>query len=137
MKHRYWLFQRKGVFYVEDSLTGRQQSLGTREKREAERLRDTKNEAVQRPSIGLAIGLAHLAAQDLRLVQRSWQMDIQRDSPLPGIDRPMNRPLQNVAASARDRLIQLAHVSGIPNGDASLLRFETLQILELVKVSVE
>ncbi len=74
MKHRYWLFQRRGVFYVEDSLTGKQQSLGTREKREAERLRDTKNEAVQRPFIGLAIGRAYLAAQDPRLVQRTWQV---------------------------------------------------------------
>ena len=74
MKHRYWLFQRKGVFYVEDSLTGKQESLGTRVKREAERLRDIKNEAVQRPFMGLAIGRAYLAAQDPRIVQRTWQV---------------------------------------------------------------
>jgi hypothetical protein len=49
----------------------------------------------------------------------------------------MKQPLRNVAASARDRLLKLAHASGVPNGEESLLRFETLHILELVKVAVE
>jgi len=49
-------------------------TLGPRDKREAERLRDTRNGAVQRPFLGLAIGRAYLAAQDPRLVQRTWQV---------------------------------------------------------------
>jgi hypothetical protein len=27
MKHRFWLFKRRDVFYVEDTLTGKQESL--------------------------------------------------------------------------------------------------------------
>ena len=49
----------------------------------------------------------------------------------------MKNPLRDVAVSVRDRLLQLAHASGVPNGDQSLLRFEMLHILEIVKVAVE
>ncbi len=30
---------------------------------------------------------------------------------------PMNKPLRNVAASVRQRLLQMAHASGQPNGE--------------------
>ena len=29
----------------------------------------------------------------------------------------MTKPLRNVAASVRDRLLKLAHASGVPNGE--------------------
>lgn len=72
MKSRFWLFQRQGIYYVEDTLTRRQESLGTRERREVERLRNAKNEAVRQPVLGLAQGRAYLAAHDPRMVERTW-----------------------------------------------------------------
>jgi integrase len=72
MKQRFWLFRRGNVFYLEDTLTGEQKSLGTSDKKEAERLRAAKNEAVARPMLGLALGKAYLAAYDPKLVERSW-----------------------------------------------------------------
>ena len=60
MKHRFWLFKRRGFFYVEDSVTGKQETLGTRDRKEAERLRDIKDEAASRPYVNLAIGKAYL-----------------------------------------------------------------------------
>jgi len=45
MKHRFWLFKRQGIFYAEDTFTGKQETLGTRDRKEAERLRATKNDA--------------------------------------------------------------------------------------------
>ena len=77
MKRRYWSFQRKGIFQVEDSLTGKRESLRTRAKRQAERLRDTKNEAAQR-------GFTDRAhRQDL---SRSSGSTYQRAHPAGGMD---------------------------------------------------
>ena len=74
MKHRFWLFKRAGIFYVEDSLTGRQESLATTDRKEAETLRATKDTAVSQPHVNLAIGKAYLAAHDPKLVQRKWRV---------------------------------------------------------------
>lgn len=74
MKSRFWLFKRQGVFYVEDTRTGKQESLGTRERGEAERLRATKNEAAKQPFLGLALDRAYLAARDPKMVERTWSV---------------------------------------------------------------
>lgn len=74
MKHRFWLFKRRGIFYVEDTFTGKQETLGTRDRKEAERLRTTKDDAAAQPFINLAIGKAYLAAHDPSLVQRTWRV---------------------------------------------------------------
>lgn len=74
MKHRFWLFKRRGVFYVEDTITHKQESLATRDRKEAESLRAAKDDAASKPFIGLAIGKAYLAAHDPRLVERTWRV---------------------------------------------------------------
>ncbi len=50
MSHRYRIFRnvaRGGGFYVEDTDTGKQQSLRTKQKSEAERLVNVRNEAAR------------------------------------------------------------------------------------------
>src|SRR5262245_30912258 len=73
MKHRFWLFKRGGIFYLQDALTGKQKTLDTRERKEAELIRATKDTAITQPHINLALGKAYLAAHDPKLVQRKWQ----------------------------------------------------------------
>lgn len=72
MKNRFWLFKRGSTYYVQDTFTGKQESLRTKDKREAERLRQAKNEAITNPMLGLALGRAYLAAQDPKIAQRKW-----------------------------------------------------------------
>ena len=45
MKNRYRLFKRGSVFYAHDSETNKQESLQTRDKKEAQRILMAKNEA--------------------------------------------------------------------------------------------
>jgi integrase len=71
-KQRYWLFRRGSVYYLEDSATGEQKSLGTSNRQEAERIRAAKSEAEQRPQIGLALAKAYMAAYDPKLIERTW-----------------------------------------------------------------
>ena len=78
MKQRYRMFQRGRVFYVEDTTTGRQASLKTKEEAEAGRLLAAKNEAHVQPALNLQIARAYLSATDPEIRTRTWQhvMDV-------------------------------------------------------------
>lgn len=74
MKDRFRLFRRGwGTYYVEDTETGKQQTLQTTDKREAHRMVHARNEARQTPHVNLMIAKAYLAASDPALTSRTWQ----------------------------------------------------------------
>ncbi len=72
MKNRYILFQRSGVFYCENTSTGKQSSLGTRHKPDALRLLHAKNEAADQPAMNLQIAQVYLHHSDPALSARTW-----------------------------------------------------------------
>src|SRR4051812_34783658 len=78
MKQRYRMFQRGKVFYAEDTTTGKQTSLKTKDKAEAYRLLAVENEAHVQPALNLQIARAYLSATDPEIRTRTWQhvMDI-------------------------------------------------------------
>jgi hypothetical protein len=73
MKQRFILFQRTGIFYCEDTSTGKQTSLRTREREDAVRLLHVKNEAVHQPAMNLQIAQVYLQHGDPALATRTWQ----------------------------------------------------------------
>jgi hypothetical protein len=74
MKDRFRLFRRGwGTYYVEDTETGKQQTLQTTDKREAQRMVHARNEAQRTPHVNLMIAKAYLAASDPALTNRTWQ----------------------------------------------------------------
>ncbi len=72
MTKRFRLFQRGAVYYAHDAETGKQVSLKTRDKRQAERLLLAKNEADEQPLMNLALARTYLAAHDPKMVTRTW-----------------------------------------------------------------
>jgi hypothetical protein len=78
MKQRFYLFKRGPVYYLEDSVTGKQASLKTKDRREAVKLVNAKNEAVEFPHLGTALAKAYLSASDPTLVSRTWNVVIER-----------------------------------------------------------
>jgi len=60
MKSRFILFRRAGVFYAEETATGRQTSLRTKDEGEAITLLNTKNEATRQPAMNLQIAQVYL-----------------------------------------------------------------------------
>ena len=72
MKQRFWLFKRGLVFYLQDSETGKKESLKTRDPKQAGRLRAARNEAADKPRLGLTLGRAYLSAYDPNLIERKW-----------------------------------------------------------------
>jgi len=53
MKTKYTMFRRGGVFYAQDSATGKQTSLRTKDETEATSLLNTRNEAQRQPVLNL------------------------------------------------------------------------------------
>jgi hypothetical protein len=73
-RQRFWLYRRSGIFYLHDSETGARDSLKTRDKREAQRIRTARNEVAEQPALGLRLASAYLTACDPRMVQRTWSI---------------------------------------------------------------
>ena len=76
MKDRYRVVRlnsRKGTYYCKDTVDGSRTSLGTKVRKEAERLVRHKNEALRNPQINRKIGMAYLSATDPDAANRTWQ----------------------------------------------------------------
>lgn len=79
MKRRFILYRRKrgGVFYVEDTETRKQESLGTKNRAEALILMTARNEAVRQPQLNLHIARTYLAASDPGATNRTWAVPLE------------------------------------------------------------
>ena len=74
MKCRYRLFQRKtGIFFIQDNISGKQESLKTRDKQIALRIFNARNEAHEEPAINREIAKAYLSVSDPAAAKRTWQ----------------------------------------------------------------
>src|ERR1039457_2508101 len=73
MKSRFILFRRAGVFHSEDTTTGKQHSLRTKDEAEALTLLHSKNEAHRQPVLNLQIARTYLTATDPEVANRTWQ----------------------------------------------------------------
>src|SRR5436190_4492499 len=73
MRQRYRMFLRGTVYWVQDNETGKQETLRTKDRDEAERLLNVKNEAHRQPIINLQIARAYLMVGDAEAATRTWQ----------------------------------------------------------------
>jgi integrase len=73
MKTKYTLFRRGAVYYSQDSTTGKQTSLRTKDETEARSLLNARNEAQRQPVLNLHLARAYLTASDPAFVERTWQ----------------------------------------------------------------
>lgn len=75
MKSRFFLYRRKlgGMFYIEDTQTRKQESLGTKDRAEATALLNARNESARQPQLNLQIAKAYLAGTDSGVSTRTWQ----------------------------------------------------------------
>jgi integrase len=73
MKTTYTLFRRGAVFYIQDSTSGKQTSLRTKDETEARSLLEARNAAQRQPVLNLHLARAYLTASDPAFVERTWQ----------------------------------------------------------------
>src|SRR5215510_6326145 len=74
MQKTFRLYRRKnGIFYLHHNQTGKQESLKTSDKLQAERLWHARNEAHVQPQINREIAQAYLATCDPESKRRTWE----------------------------------------------------------------
>ena len=75
MKRHFILYRRKrgGMFYLEDTVSKKQESLHTSSRAEALTLLHAKNEAYRQPILNLQIARTYLSATDPEVTRRTWQ----------------------------------------------------------------
>ncbi len=72
------MFRRGAMFYMQDSATGKQTSLRTKDEAEASSLLNARNAAQQQPTLNLHLARAYLTASDPAFVERTWQTVMQQ-----------------------------------------------------------
>jgi hypothetical protein len=74
MKQQFGLLKRPwGVFYLKNKVTGEQTTLKTRDKDEAQRLLQARNESESQPHFSLALARVYMNGSDPKLGTRTWQ----------------------------------------------------------------
>src|SRR5271156_2921616 len=73
MKTKSTLFRRGEMFYMQDSATGKQTSLHTKDETEAKSLLEARNAAQRQPVLNLHLARAYLTASDPAFVERTAQ----------------------------------------------------------------
>jgi len=73
MRTRFILYLRSGIYYAEDTTTGKQSSLRTKNKTDALRLLNARNEAAHHPAMNLQLAQVYLHHGDPALAARTWQ----------------------------------------------------------------
>jgi len=67
------MFRRGAVYWLQHNETGKQESLRTKDKLDAKRLFQARNEAHRQPVINLQIARAYLMVGDPEVAKRTWQ----------------------------------------------------------------
>jgi hypothetical protein len=103
MKTKYTLFRRGEVFYSQDTATGKQTSLRTKDETEARSLLNARNEAMRQPVLNLHLARAYLTASDPAFVERTWQI-VMEQLQARGKESSRERYQNVFKSSAFDRL---------------------------------
>jgi hypothetical protein len=82
------MYRRGAVFYAQNNETGEQESLGTKDRREAARILHAKNEPQRNAALNLQIGRAYLAASDPKMMTRTWEDVMREILALKAADKP-------------------------------------------------
>src|SRR6516225_9513811 len=73
MKPQFILYRRNGTYYCEDTTTGKQQSLRTKDEAAAKAMLHSKNEAYRQPILNQSIAVVYLSATDPDAAKRAWR----------------------------------------------------------------
>ena len=73
MENRYRVYRRyQGIYYIEDVVTKRQESLRTRDKNKAVALLVARNQAIAQPALNVTMAKAYLSGRSPELSKRNW-----------------------------------------------------------------
>jgi integrase len=91
MQERYRMFRRAGGnYYSRDKITGRSESLGTRDRIAAKQLLAARNQAAAQPQLNRTMAKAYLSAKSPDLLTRTWA-DVMEHYSVTGVESTRKR----------------------------------------------
>ena len=124
MKTKLTLFRRNGIYYSQDSITGKQKSLGTRDETTARKMVEATNEAHRTPILNLQLARAYLSASDPAFLLRTWQT-VMDQMQTRGRDSSRTRYVSAFRNAGFDRLILIATSPDAINACTSAMKNTT------------
>lgn len=103
MKQQFYIYRRRGMFYLQDSRTGKQQSLETKDRNAALRLLEIKRQSVVDTGFNQVMLKTCLATQDPLLTKRTWQT-VMEQMQTHGKDSSKRRCIRAMKSKAFDKL---------------------------------
>ena len=132
MRQRFYLYRRRGTYYLQDSRTGKQQSLETKDRATASRLLEIKRQTTADPAYNQFIRRACLATQDPLLPKRTWQT-VMDQIQTPGKESSKRRYVRAMKAKAYDRLRQVKLVETSAEDFLSILNGGKVSVAHYLK----
>jgi integrase len=111
--------------YCLDTQTGSRPSLKTKDRKEAKRIVQHKNEALKNPHINRKIGMAYLSAVDPKLVTRTW-LEVMADVILDKTGPTLHRWKTTSKDPAFDRIRESVVVTTLAEDFLAVLRAGTV-----------
>ena len=91
MLERYRMYRRNGgTYYAKDKVTGKSESLATKDKPTAKQLLAARNHAVAQPQLNRTLAKAYLSAKSPELLTRNWT-DVMKHYVLTGVESTRER----------------------------------------------
>jgi hypothetical protein len=101
-KQRFYLYKRRGVYYLQDGETGEQKSLHTKDRTEAQQTLNFKLLTLKQPVLNLTLARTLLAASDPKLVERTWTFVMDEFISRGGRDSTKNRRERGIRSKPFD-----------------------------------
>jgi hypothetical protein len=132
MRQRFYLYRRRGTYYLQDARTGKQQSLETKDRITASRLLEIKRQTTADPAYNQFILRACLATQDPLLPKRTWQT-VMDQIQTHGKESSKRRYVRAMKAKAYDRLRQVKLVETSAEDFLSILNGGKVSVAHYLK----
>ena len=132
MKQRFYLYRRGDRYYLQDSRTGKQQSLETKDRNEAHRLLEIKRQSATHAAFNQIILKTCLATQDPLLATRTWQ-NVMDQIQTHGKESSKNRYVRAMKSKAYDRLRHIKLVETSAEDFLSILNGGKVSVAHYLK----
>ncbi|HSY10038.1 MAG TPA: hypothetical protein VK840_03905, partial [Candidatus Dormibacteraeota bacterium] len=132
MKQQVYLYRRRGIYYLQDTKTGKQQSLDTKDRNTASRLLEIKRQTVADPGFNQFLLKTCLSTQDPQLSKRTW-LTVMDQMQTHGKESSRDRCARAMQSAEFERLRELKLIETSAEDFLTILNGGKVSVLHYLK----
>jgi hypothetical protein len=132
MKQRFYIYRRGETFYLQDSRTGKQQSLETKDRKAAVRLLEIKRQTAENLGFNQFILKSCITTQDPLLAKRTWQT-VMDQMQTHGKEATRNRCCRAMKSKSFDSLRSVKLVETTADDFLTILQHGKVSVVHYLK----